>query len=173
MERMTTFFDIVGRVSWLLAVVAKLLIGLLILFVVSDVVARNLGMRALTWAISASEYSLLYLTFLSMPWLVRNKGHVFVVFLRGLLPPAGRALLEKLMYIACIVLCLYLGWIAATSLSVAVAKGTYETRTFDMPKWAVFLPIMLGFGLSALEWLRFLLTPVSMYDINPTEMEGM
>lgn len=170
---MTTFFDVVGRVSWLMAMLAKCLIGLLIVLVVSDVLARNLGMRALTWAISASEYSLLYLTFLAMPWLVRNKGHVFVIFLRGFFGPRGKAVLEKIVYLACILLCLYLGYIAASSCWLALQKGTYETRTFDMPKWAVFLPMMLAFWVSALEWLRFLITPLSMYDVDPTEVEGI
>ncbi|MFV0491527.1 MAG: TRAP transporter small permease [Pseudorhodobacter sp.] len=170
---MTTFFDFVGRISWFLAAVAKCLIGLLIVLVVSDVLVRNMGMRALTWAISASEYCLLYLTFLAMPWLVRNKGHVFVIFLRGFFGPRGKIILEKLVYLSCISLCLYLGYIAISSFFLAVERGTFETRTFDMPKWAVFLPMMLGFGLSALEWLRFLITPISMYDIDPTEMEGI
>ena len=30
-----------------------------------------------------------------------------------------------------------------------------------------------GFALSALEWLRFLLTPASIYDASPLEAEGM
>lgn len=170
---MDRFFDIVGHLSWLCASVAKLLIGAVILLVVADVVARNMGLKAMTWAISASEYSLLYITFLAMPWLVRIKGHVFVVFLRALFPPAVQRLLEKLVYLICIALCLYLGWVAWASMITALEKGSFESRTFDMPKWAIFLPICLGFGLSALEWLRFLITPASIYDASPLDAEGI
>lgn len=170
---MDRFFDVVGYLSWLCASAAKLLIGVLILLVVADVVARNLGLKAMTWAISASEYSLLYITFLSMPWLVRNKGHVFVVFLRALFPPAVQRLLEKLVYLICLALCLYLGWVAWSSMMAAIDKGSFESRTFDMPKWAILLPICVGFGLSALEWLRFLITPASIYDASPLEAEGI
>ena len=170
---MDRFFDAVGYLSWLCASAAKLLIGAVILLVVADVVARNLGLKAMTWAISASEYSLLYITFLAMPWLVRIRGHVFVVFLRALFPLPVQRLLEKLVYLTCILLCLYLGWVAWSSMMTAIQKGSFESRTFDMPKWAIFLPIFLGFALSALEWLRFLLTPVSLYDANPLEAEGV
>jgi len=170
---MDRFFDIVGYLSWLCASAAKLLIGAVILLVVADVVARNMGLKAMTWAISASEYSLLYITFLAMPWLVRIKGHVFVVFLRALFPLPVQRLLEKLVYLTCILLCLYLGWVAWASMATAIQKGSFESRTFDMPKWAIFLPIFLGFALSALEWLRFLLTPASLYDANPLEAEGI
>ena len=170
---MERFFDIVGWLSWACASAAKLLIGAVILMVVADVAVRNLGLKALTWGISASEYSLLYITFLAMPWLVRNKGHVFVVFLRALFPPAVQRLLEKLVYLTCIALCLYLGWVAWSSMMIAWHKGSFESRTFDMPKWAIYLPICVGFGLSALEWLRFLITPASIYDVNPLEAEGI
>ena len=170
---MDRFFDVVGTLSWLCASLAKLLIGAVILLVVADVVARNLGLKAMTWAISASEYSLLYITFLAMPWLVRIKGHVFVVFLRALFPPAIQRLLEKLVYLTCIALCLYLGWVAWSSMMIAWHKGSFESRTFDMPKWAIYLPICVGFGLSALEWLRFLITSASIYDVNPLEAEGI
>ena len=170
---MDRFFDIVGYLSWLCASAAKLLIGAVILLVVADVVARNMGLKAMTWAISASEYSLLYITFLAMPWLVRIKGHVFVVFLRALFPLPVQRLLEKLVYLTCILLCVYLAWVAGSLMVTAWQKGSFESRTFDMPKWAIFLPIFLGFALSALEWLRFLLTPASLYDANPLEAEGI
>ena len=84
-----------------------------------------------------------------------------------------KRLLEKLVYLTCILLCLYLGWVAWASMATAIQKGSFESRTFDMPKWAIFLPIFLGFALSALEWLRFLLTPASLYDANPLEAEGI
>ena len=170
---MDRFFDVVGTLSWLCASIAKLLIGAVILLGVAEGVARNLGLKAMTWAISASEYSLLYITFLAMPWLVRNKGHVFVVFLRALFPAAIQRLLEKLVYLTCIRLCVYPAWVAGSLMVTAWQKGSFESRTFDLPKWAIYLPICIGFGLSALEWLRFLITPASIYDVNPLEAEGI
>lgn len=170
---MQAFFDFIGRISWLCASAAKLLIGVVILMVIADVVARNFGWRAMTWAISATEYSLLYITFLSMPWLVRIKGHVFVIFLRALFPPAAKKALEVAVYIVCIGLCLYLGYITATAIAEALARGSFESRTFDMPRWAILLPILIGFVLSALEWLRYLMTSDSIYNANVLETEGL
>jgi TRAP-type C4-dicarboxylate transport system permease small subunit len=168
---MTLLFDLTGRLSLALAWLARLLIGGLVVLVVTDVAVRNLGYRPLAWAISVSEYILLYVTFLPMPYLVRIKGHVFVEFLRGFLPPAARAALERAVYALCLGLCLYLGWVAFDSLLSAIERGTFETRTFDMPKWAVFLPMVVGFWLSALEWLRFLAGQDSLYALPPAERE--
>ncbi|MFD1795186.1 TRAP transporter small permease [Paracoccus aurantiacus] len=170
---MDRLFEYTGYLSWLLVSVAKVMIGVVILLVIADVAARNFGLRAMTWAISATEYSLLYITFLSMPWLVRIRGHVFVTFLRALFPPKAQRLLETLVYLTCLGLCLYLGYVAFDQMMAAIAKRSFESRTFDMPKWAIYLPVFLGFALSAVEWLRFLLAPVSIYDAGPLDAEGL
>ncbi|KPQ05585.1 MAG: TRAP-type C4-dicarboxylate transport system, small permease component [Rhodobacteraceae bacterium HLUCCA12] len=169
---MNLVFDLSGRLCWFLAVIARLLIGALVLLVVTDVAVRNAGLRPLAWAVNTSEFFLLYITFLAMPWLVRKKGHVFVIFLRVVLPGGARQVLSKIVYLGCIALCLYLGWIALNSLMLAIERGTYEMRTFDIPKWVVFAPMVLAFFLAALEWLRYLLGHDDFYDSDPAETLG-
>jgi len=169
---MTLVFDLSGRLCWLLAGIARVLVGLLVVLVVTDVAVRNAGLRPLAWAVNTSEFFLLYITFFAMPWLVRQKGHVFVIFLRIVLPPFARQMLAKFVYLGCIVLCLYLGWVALNSLMLALERGTYEMRTFDIPKWVVFSPMVLAFFLSALEWLRYLLGYDDFYDSDPIETAG-
>lgn len=169
---MKTLFDMSGRLCWLLVAIARILIGALVLLVVSDVAVRNVGMKPLGWAVNTSEFFLLYITFLSMPWLVRRKGHVFVEFLRVALTPAMRLVLARVVYAACLVLCLYLTVVAAGALILAVQRGTYEMRTFDIPKWVVFFPMVLAFGLSAVEWLRYLLGHDDFYDRDLMEVGG-
>lgn len=169
---MKTVFDLSGRLCWVLAMIARVLVGLLVLLVVCDVAVRNAGLRPLAWAVNTSEFFLLYITFLAMPWLVRQKGHVFVIFLRVILPDLAKRVLAKIVYLACIVLCLYLGWVAWNSLTLALARGTYEMRVFDIPKWVVFAPMVLAFFLSALEWLRYLLGHDDFYDGDPIEAGG-
>lgn len=169
---MRTLFDWTGRVSWALSVIARLLIGALVLLVVADVAVRNAGLRPLAWAVNTSEFFLLYVTFLSMPWLVRQKGHVFVEFLRIALSPNAQRILARAVYAACVALCLYLAWVAFNSLTLAIQRGTYEMRTFDIPKWVVFSPMVLAFVLSALEWLRYLLGYDDFYDRDLMEVGG-
>lgn len=108
-----------------------------------------------------------------MPWLVRTKGHVFVEFLRKALPAGGRVVLEKIVYAIAIALCLYLTYYALTGLIDAANTGAYETRTFDMPRWAIYLPITVGFFLSAIEWLRYLVGHDSLYAYDILEREGL
>ena len=166
------FFAGLGRCSRALAALAMVLIGALIVIVVADVVVRSAGLRPLAWASTTAEYILLYAAFLPMPALVRGKGHVFVEFLRIGLNPTMRRLAEQAVYLVCIVICAWLGWIATAGVVRGWIDGSYETRTFDVPSWLIYLPIALGFVLSALEWLRLLLGEDSMYRIDPGAREG-
>ena len=169
---MQLLFDWNGRLALWLARLTMVILGLLVVVVVADVVVRTAGLRPLAWASSTAEYILLYAAFLPMPHLVRIKGHVFVVFLRGPMSPAVRRNVERLVYLVCIVICAYLGWVAASSGVLAWHEGSYETRNFDMPKWLVYLPMALGFSLATLEWLRYLLGHDSMYHIDALQREG-
>jgi TRAP-type C4-dicarboxylate transport system permease small subunit len=83
-----------------------------------------------------------------------------------------RRWLEISVYVICLVICAYLAWIAGARVVETLRTGAYETRTFDMPQWLIYLPMAVGLGLSTLEWLRFLLGHDSMYDIDASSMEG-
>lgn len=169
---MNRLFDATGRLGTLLARITIVSLGLLVVLVTADVTVRTLGWRPISWATSAAEYVLLYAAFLPMPALVRGKGHVFVEFIRAPMSPALKRACEVFVYLTCVAICAYLAWVASRLCIDAVRTGRYETRTFDMPMWAVYLPMALGFGLSCIEWLRFLLGRDTLYDANPLEAEG-
>ncbi len=159
----------IGR--WM-ARLAMVLLGVMVVLIVADVTVRSIGLRPLAWASSVAEYFLLYAAFLPMPFLVRSKGHVFVEFLRAPMSARVRRHVERSVYVACIAICAYLGWVATSGGWSAWHDGSYETRTFDMPRWLVYLPMALGFWLAAVEWTRFLLGADSLYDVDPLKMDG-
>lgn len=168
---MTTLFDWSQRIGAALGVLSKVLLALIVALVSADVLARNLG-QSLTWSASLTEYLLVYVTFLPMPALVRGRGHVCADFARKAMPAPLRAAVERAVYTLCIAICVYLGAIALGSLVETARSGAYEVRSFDMPKWLIYLPMVVGLWLSAVEFLRYLLGPDSLYAGNPAEMEG-
>ncbi len=171
-DRVNALFALTGLVGRALAALAMGLLGALVLIVTADVVVRTAGGRPLAWVPSTAEYILLYAAFLPMPALVRTKGHVFVEFLRAPLPEAARRALEIAVYATCAAICAYLAWISVERLWEAIATGAYETRTYDMPRWLIDLPMATGFALSCFEWLRFLAGADSMYRLDPRAMDG-
>lgn len=169
---MKPFFDLVGRVGQALAWLSMGLLGLLVLLITADVGMRTLGFKPLAWTTDVAEYILLYATFLPMAALVRGKGHVFVEFIRAPMPAGLKRACEIGVYLTCLLICVYLAWIASVHFATAVRTNAYDTRAFDMPRWLVYLPMALGMWLSCLEWLRFLIGHDSMYDIDPLQMDG-
>lgn len=168
---MKTLFVASERISQLLLVISKLLLALIVVLVAADVVARNLA-RSLVWSVSFTEYLMIYMAFLPMPGLVRGKGHVCADFIRTSLPRAVRRIVERVVYVLCIAICLYLGWVGFESLLTSLRSGAYDVRTFDMPRWLIYLPMVIGMGLSAIEFLRYLVGSDSIYAVDVIEMEG-
>jgi TRAP-type C4-dicarboxylate transport system permease small subunit len=107
-----------------------------------------------------------------MPALVRSKGHVCADFIRTALPPSIQRAIEIAVYVLCLVTCVYLGSIAAGSVLTTLRSGAYDVRTFDVPRWLIYAPMVLGLWLSALEFLRYLLGRDSIYALDVSEMEG-
>lgn len=168
---MAWLFAASGRVAGALAALSMGMLALIVLLVSADVLARNLG-YSLVWGASLTEYLLVYAAFLPMPALVRGKGHVCADFLRRGLPAPARRAVERVVYAGCVAICVYLGAIALGSLVETMRSGAYEVRTFDMPRWLIYLPIAIGLWLSALEFLRYLLGHDSLYDADPAAAEG-
>lgn len=168
---MDRVFDASGRIAQALAVATKLLLAAIVLLVAADVAARNLA-RPISWSVSLTEYLLIYIAFLPMPALVRGKGHVCADFIRSSLPRAVQRAAETGVYLLCLGICAYLGWVAFSGTLTAWIGGAYDVRTFDMPRWLIYAPMVLGLWLSACEFLRYLLGRDSIYAIEAREMEG-
>lgn len=168
---MDAIFRVSGWLAHALAILTKLILGLIVVLVVGDVAMRNLA-RPIAWAASLTEYLLIYVAFLPAPALVRSKGHVCADFLRSALPPAAKRFAERTVYLLCIALCMFLGTLACQSMLESLRTGSYDVRTFDMPKWAIFLPMVIGFWLSAIEFLRFLTGRDSIYAVDMRDVEG-
>jgi TRAP-type C4-dicarboxylate transport system permease small subunit len=164
-------FAATGLVGQALAVVTKLLLALVVLLVAWDVFSRNFT-RPVAWSVSLTEYLLIYVTFLPMPALVRAKGHVCADFIRTAMPHALRRTVETGVYLLCIAICAHLGWVALQGAITSIQTGAYDVRTFDMPRWLIYAPMVLGLWLSAVEFLRYLLGHDSIYAIDVREMEG-
>jgi TRAP-type C4-dicarboxylate transport system permease small subunit len=80
------------------------------------------------------------------------------------MPRGGRLVLEKLIYLLCIAICLYLGWFCLDLGIRAISTGDFDSRSFDLPRWLIYLPMVIGFFVAAVEFVRYLIGPASMYE---------
>ena len=159
MNRGLTPIPLVSRaydaVLYGMAWLAALLIAAMMVVITLDVVLRNLGYQSSAHFFTFTEYALLMVPCLGAPWLVREKGHIYVEILLMHLAPQSRRRLMTLIGVACIAVCLVLAWYGAEVTLRDYAGGEKDVRSLDMPRWMVVGFIPLSFAMMAIEFARF------------------
>jgi TRAP-type C4-dicarboxylate transport system permease small subunit len=135
---------------------AGLLIAAMMVVITVDVVVRNLGYQSSGHFFTFTEYALLLVPCLGAPWLVREKGHVYVEIFLMSLSRHGRARMRVLIGLICILVCLVLAWHGLDLTLRDYAGNEKDVRSLDMPRWMLVAFIPLSFAMMAVEFLRFL-----------------
>lgn len=139
-----------------LAGFAGALIGALCLLIAWDVIARNLGLQPPASTVALTEYALLYFTMAAAPYLVRLRGHIIVEVLYRRVGKTQRRWLDRAVLTLCVVICALMATLAAMLAIEAWSHGEVDVRSLDTPRWLLFLPLVIGFGLMGTEFLRLL-----------------
>ena len=135
---------------------AALLIAAMMAVITIDVVVRNLGYQSSAHFFTFTEYALLIVPCLGAPWLVREKGHVYVEILLMHLGRRSRAVLRLLIGILCVAVCAVLAWYGFEVTIRDYLANEKDVRSLDMPRWMVVGFVPLSFAMMAIEFLRFL-----------------
>jgi TRAP-type C4-dicarboxylate transport system permease small subunit len=136
---------------------AGLLIAAMMVVITVDVVVRNLGYQSSGHFFTFTEYALLLVPCLGAPWLVREKGHVYVEIFLMSLSRRGRERMRVLIGLVCIAVCAVLAWHGLELTLRDYVANEKDVRSLDMPRWMLVGFIPLSFAMMALEFLRFLL----------------
>ena len=140
-----------------MAVVAGVLIAAMMVVITIDVVVRNLGYQSSGHFFTFTEYALLLVPCLGAPWLVRERGHVYVEIFLMYLQPRHRAALRVAIGIVCIAVCAILAWYGFDLTIRDYLGNEKDVRSLDMPRWMLVAFVPLSFTMMAIEFLRFLL----------------
>jgi len=146
-----------------MAMLAGLLMAAMMAMIVVDVVLRNLGYQSSAHFFTFTEYFLLLIALLGAPWLVREKGHIYIELLIMALPPRARQALQWTVVALCAAVCLVLAWYGGAITVQDFVQNEKDVRSFDMPRWILTLSMPLSFGMMALEFLRCLARRESPY----------
>jgi C4-dicarboxylate transporter DctQ subunit len=140
-----------------MAVCAAALIVAMMGVITLDVVLRNLGYQSWAHFFTFTEYALLIVPCLGAPWLVREKGHIYVEILLMYLDRRGRTALRLVIGIVCVVVCAVLAWYGFEVTLRDFVANEKDVRSLDMPRWMIVGFVPLSFAMMALEFLRFVL----------------
>ncbi|MBT8442146.1 MAG: TRAP transporter small permease [Gammaproteobacteria bacterium] len=155
-----------------LAALAGLIIAAACLLIAYDVVARNIGMQPPASTVALTEYALLYFTMAAAPYLVRNKGHIVVEVVYQRLPGSLQRRLDVAILLLCAAVSAIIASLSGFLLVEAAANAEIEIRSLDAPRWALFLPMAVGFALMAIEFLRLLMRGDSVFASQAEQRES-
>ncbi|MEM7732624.1 MAG: TRAP transporter small permease [Pseudomonadota bacterium] len=143
-----SFINTLSRIAGLIGAVLMALTGAMLTF---EVVARYFFIKPTIWAAELSQLCLIWGCLLSMGWLLNKRRHITVNAVTALLPPVAQK-----ACVAAALLC-----IIAFSAIVAIwgweifydsfSRGRTTGSLLNLPTWVAELPVVLGFGLLALQ----------------------
>jgi C4-dicarboxylate transporter DctQ subunit len=139
-----------------MAGIAAFLMTAMMVVICMDVVLRNLGYQSSAHFFTFTEYALLMVPCLGAPWLVRQKGHIYVEILLMSLSPRARARLTVAIGLACIAICAVIAWYGFGITLSDYLRSEKDVRSLDMPRWMVVGWIPLSFTMMGIEFARFL-----------------
>jgi TRAP-type C4-dicarboxylate transport system permease small subunit len=139
-----------------MAALAGALMACMMLAITVDVILRNLGFQSSAHLFTFTEYALLIVPCLGAPWLVREKGHVYVEILLMAMTPAVRQRWAVGIGVACVAVCLVLAWYGVSVTWRNFSLNDIDVRSMDMPRWMIVIFIPLAFLMMAVEFARFL-----------------
>lgn len=112
-------------------------------FIFADVTLKYLINRPITWVFEATEYSLLYITFLGTAWLLKKDGHVKLDIVLNALQPRARTVLNIITSILLAIVCLLLTWYGTESTIDHFQRGVTSVKYYETPLFAylIIIPI--------------------------------
>lgn len=143
-----------GRLMQACGVAAALTIGVMVVFVGYDVLARNTGLPAMAWVAELSEYGLALATLLAAPWLLWTEQHVRLDLLQMSLSARAWARLYRAAALLCLLISATLAWVTLAVIADLRQSGALIMKSFTFPEWWVYVPAPLCFGLMMLESAR-------------------
>lgn len=151
LTKASTFFD---SIMGLLAFLAAVLLVFTMLSVSYDVVMRYFLNRPTLWVQEIAEYSLLYITFLGVAWLLKKEGHVKMDLVISRLNPETQALLNVITSVICAVICALLVWYGVQVTWDSFQVGYRSGTELDIFRWPMDAIIPVGSFLLFIQFLR-------------------
>jgi len=155
-----TALNLIARLHTLLintmAAAAAVLMVAVMITICLDVLIRNLDRQPSAHFFTFSEYALLLIPCLGAPWLVREKGHVYVELLLMALGRPARKWAIRLIGVISIAICFTMAWYGFEVTMLDWVQNNKDVRSFDAPRWAIVMWIPVSFLFMGLEFVRYL-----------------
>jgi len=142
------------RIINLLAYFSTVLLMLMTLSVTVDVITRKLLNISMIGLVECNEHAIVFMTFFSAAFILREKGHVRVDLVVGWLNKKAGAYLN--LATSCLggVLCLFIAYRGALTVWDLWQRNVATVKSLEIPMAPLFLSICIGMFLLSLQFFR-------------------
>ena len=161
---MKLFFAWLDRLTNILAILAGVYLVWIFLAIVFQVVARSVFLYGSSHIFTFIEYGLLYITMAGAPWLVCEKGHVYIEILTAAVSEQVRPILSRAVVGLVILICVIITYYGIEVTIRAFVRDEMDMRSLDMPRWMLMISMPICFGLMSLQFLRFVIGPETLHS---------
>jgi len=138
----------------LLSFFSAVLLVFIAVAVTYEVIVRYLLSRPTTWVIEITEYSLLFIVFLGMPWVLKEDRHVKVDLILMLLPARVKTVLNIVTSVLGALVALALCWYGGRVSWDVFIKDYYQFGVMKIPYVYIISVVPLGGLMLFVQFLR-------------------
>jgi len=142
------------KVNQILAYLSGVLLALITLAVCVEVIVRKLWNVSIIGVVECSEYAIVFITFLSASWILRQDAHVKVDIVIGWLKPGTRPLLNMVTSFYGAVLCMFITYRCATVIWDLWRRDLDMEKALELPMSPLYTAMLIGSFMLFLGFLR-------------------
>lgn len=158
-----SFVNKVSRISRFAEVLSEISLVLLMLMVFKEVVSRYIFDDPSVYSVEISEYILIFMTFMSAAWILRQDRHVNMPIIADMLPERGAIILDIITSLLTMVVC-FIVVKAGIHNTLIAYRGDYRSASLlNFPLWFSYSIICLGFVLLFLQYIARLTIKISRF----------
>lgn len=143
--------------SYAAALVGSLLILGITFLITANVLSRKYFNESITGTLELTEYTLVWITFISAAWVLRQDGHVKVDILILILPRTVRKWFYYIAQVLGCLVCLFLTFYSAAEVYTSYLRGLRLINQLIIQKWIVLSVIPIGFFMLSIEFVLLIL----------------
>jgi TRAP-type C4-dicarboxylate transport system permease small subunit len=144
----TRFESLVAGIATASSAVAATALLIMVLALVADVAMANLFKHPINGTFDFVESTLVVMVFMGFPATFLRGGHIAVDVIDHFVSPATTARLKYLAVVVSLLFVLFFAWQMVTPALDAFKFGERK-QELGLPLWALWIPMILGFVLSA------------------------
>ena len=138
----------------LFALLAILVIIFVLISVCLGVFMRYFLNNPIGWVVQTSQYSLVFVTFLSAAWVLRREKHVTMDLLTNWLSPGKKAMVGMITSIIGAIVCLVITYYSLQVTLDHFQRKIYDMQVIEVPLGPLFAVITLGCLTLFIQFLR-------------------